>query len=297
MSTLKHQFVPVPTPVLQPLRPRPHDGPITLHRTLPNVGRRVIGPWCFLDHYRSEVASMSVPPHPHCGLATVSWLLEGRVTHADSAGGHGTFGPGSVAVMNAGRGIAHAEMIAEGYSGPMHGVQLWLAFPEATRHSEPGFGLYADLPEQQLGSVVVVDVIGGGSPVPTLSPTVLREIRMPAFSKLDLPLNPGHEHGLLVLDGDVRIEKQPWPTGPLAYLGSNRSEVALMATSTARLLLVGGEPLMEEILIWWNFVARTWPEMREAKQQWDAHERFGEVPGFPPDARLPCPPVPKVSGI
>ncbi|MGN5732409.1 pirin family protein [Arthrobacter psychrochitiniphilus] len=298
---------------VQILAPRlvPLGGPraMTVRRTLPQRGRSLIGAWCFVDHYGPHHIKnnppMAVPPHPHTGLATLSWLFSGEILHADSAGNHTLIRPGELNLMTAGRGISHSE-----YSTPtthtLHGVQLWAALPDAARFTWPKFEHYRPVPRQLPGVVISVflgSALGEHSPVETFTPMVGAEIRLDAGAALTLDLAPGFEHGFLVDTGSPSIAGTTVAKDELAYLGLGHDTVHLVAgNAPVRLLFIGGEPLNESILMWWNFVGRTHEEIVAFRAAWQAV--IGQEPGgaqftftLPTgqrDAPLPAPALPTV---
>lgn len=263
-------------------------GHLQVLRALPVKGRRLIGPWCFMDRFGplsfTEGAPMDVAPHPHIGLQTVSWLLDGEIAHLDSLGSDAVLRPGGVNVMTSGRAIAHAEQTPRDHTGRLNGVQLWTALPAADRHGAPAFQHVAEVPRlERPGGLVQIfsgDLAGLASPATHFSPIVGADLQVHRGSRLTLPLTSAHEHGLLVLSGDCELEGQPLAPRTLYYLGRQRAEMTLASRDGARLLLVGGEPFPETILMWWNFVARTPDEIREAREDWQAQRRFDEVRGY-----------------
>nr|WP_055502575.1 pirin family protein [Nonomuraea pusilla] len=264
----------------------PLGGPraMKVSRTLPNVHRRMIGAWCFVDAYGPEVAAMRVPPHPHTGLQTVSWLVEGEVLHRDSLGSLQRVRPGQLNLMTAGRGISHSE---ESREEVLHGVQLWVALPGDRRHVEPGFEHHADLPvvsRPGFTATVVMGAFGGAlSPATTHSPLVAAQLAVDGPA--EIPLDPAYEHGLLLLDGEV----EPLTAGPLLYLPPGRD--ALRLSGRGRVLLIGGEPFGEKIVMWWNFVGRSHDEIAAFRKEWMEGEGFGVVEGFD-GTPLPAPALP-----
>ncbi|MGE3289386.1 MAG: pirin family protein [Pseudonocardia sp.] len=293
-----------------PVRER-HDGvavalggprAMQVRRTLPNRVRRMVGAWCFLDHYGPEdvttSAGMRVPPHPHTGLQTVSWLVAGEVLHRDSLGNLQTIEPGAVNLMTAGRGISHSEESPEQRSPTLHGVQLWVALPGEHRDVAPGFEHRADLPVLADGGATVTVFLGelgdARSPATAYSPMVGAEVVLDAGADARLPMRPEWEYAVLVLDGaDVVVDGEPLERGPLLYLGTGRSELAL-AGGPGRVLLLGGEPFAERIVMWWNFVGSDHEAVVAAREQWNAGDpRFGEVHGYAGE-RLRAPTLPSV---
>jgi quercetin 2,3-dioxygenase len=269
-------------------------------RTLPNRERRMVGAWCFVDYYGpddiSRSAGMRVPPHPHIGLQTVSWLLAGEVLHRDSLGSLQLITPGQLNLMTAGHGIAHSEESPAEHTPVLHGVQLWTALPGQDRDVEPHFDHHPDLPRLTDTSVAVTVIMGelGGvtSPARTYSPLVGADVAVrPGFDTL-LPLQPDWEYAALGMSGTVVVEGVPLSPGPLLYLGTDRADLRLRADQPGRVLLIGGEPFEEHIVMWWNFVGRDHDEIVEARDGWmSGHPRFGTVRGYAGDP-LPAPPMP-----
>jgi len=273
-------------------------GPLAVLRALPVKGKRLIGPWCFLDRFGPLAFSagrpMDVAPHPHIGLQTVTWLLDGEVVHDDSLEQEALLRPGGVNVMTAGAAIAHAERTPDRNSGRLDGVQLWAALPDSERHRAPSFQHVAEVPALELpGGVARVfsgALAGAVSPAAHFSAIVGADVEVHAGAGMALPLEPRHEHAALLLAGECALEGQPLAAGTLYSLGARRCAVDLRSRAGARVLLVGGAPLGETILMWWNFVARTPDEIRAAREDWEARRRFGDVPGYP-GPRLAAPPL------
>ncbi len=259
----------------------------TIRRAVPNRQRRMIGAWCFLDHagpadYGSG-KGLHVGPHPHIGLQTFTWIMEGEVLHRDSLGYEQIIRPGQVNLMTAGCGIAHAEDSVTEDAGRLHAAQLWIALPEAERHRPPKFQHYPDLPVLETGGFRVTVLAGtaNGQTAPTeaFSPLLGLDITGLRAAQTTVPLNPGFEHAALVLGGKVEMEGEHLAPGTLLYLGCARDQITVQCNDAARLLIIGGEPFKEEILLWWNFVARTQEEMVKATEDWNAGRYFGEVKG------------------
>jgi redox-sensitive bicupin YhaK (pirin superfamily) len=277
-------------------------GHLKILRALPIRDKRLVGPWCFLDRYGpytfTEGKPMDVAPHPHIGLQTVSWLLGGEIIHNDSLGCEGLIRPGGVNVMTAGKGIAHAEQTPPSNSGVLNGVQLWVALPETHRKIDASFQRIDQVPSVELrGGVAQVfagTIEGATSPAQHYSDIVGADLAIHSGAKLILPLNSAYEHALLLLGGDARLEDQQLDERNFYYLGTNRSEICLSSQSGARLLLVGGLPFSESILMWWNFVARTSEEIIEARTAWEEGDVFGEVAAYK-GTRLSAPPLIKLA--
>ena len=265
-----------------------HLGPLTVTRALPIRDRRLVGPWCFLDRFGpltfQAERPMDVAPHPHIGLQTVTWLLGGEVLHDDSLGSEAVVRPGGVNVMTAGGGIAHAERTPERNSGHLDGVQLWVALPAADRAVAAGFEALEQVPRlEQPGGLIQVfagSLAGGRAPTRHYSDLGGAELSIHPGSELWLELRPEWEHALLVLTGDVAIEGRLLEARRLHYLGTRRRELAVTSRSGGRVLLIGGPPFPETILMWWNFVARTPAEIGAARADWEAGRRFGPVAAY-----------------
>jgi quercetin 2,3-dioxygenase len=260
-------------------------GAFRVRRALPHRPRRTVGAWCFVDHMGpAEVTrehGIDIGPHPHIGLQTVTWLLAGEVLHRDSLGSEQVIRPGQLNLMTAGHGVSHAEEATGRYDGPLHGVQLWVAQPAATRDGAPAFEHHAELPRIELGpstaTVLVGEVAGTASPARRDTEHVGLDLELRPGST-DVPLDHSFEHALVVFDGAVTVDGTAVVPGRLAYLGAGRDQIALGATEAGRALLIGGAPFEERILMWWNFVARTREEVSAARDDWMAgHVRFGVV--------------------
>lgn len=272
----------------------------TVRRFLPARTRRLIGPWCFVDHFGPDDVTagrgMWVPPHPHTGLQTVTWLLSGEVLHRDSLGSSQVVRPGQLNLMTAGRGIAHAEESVAGNDEALHGLQLWIALPPDARDGAPRFDHYADLPELVVdGSRVVVvlgEVAGLRSPATTFSPLVGAHIEL-GESPVVLPTDPGFEYGVLVVDGSVSVGGVLTHAGSLRYLPPGHQELRLAADGDATLFLVGGPPFETPLVMWWNFVGPDHESVAAARDDWAAGRRFGNVVGFD-GAAMPAPTMPSV---
>lgn len=274
------------------LEPRevPLGGPraMLVRRTLPHRDRRTVGAWCFVDSYGPHEVGvgpgMQVPPHPHTGLQTVSWLLDGDVLHRDSLGSVQLIRPGQLNLMTAGRGISHSEESPAERSPRLHGVQLWVALPDPYRHVDPWFTHHAELPVSTDAGVTVTVIMGAyeglASPARTYSPIVGAEIRMRAGSRSRLRLEPEFEHAVLALSAGLTVDGDEVPHGSMTVLGPGRRGVDVGADRAGCGLLLGGEPLAEELLMWWNFVGRTHEEIVEARSDWEEGRRFGTVRGY-----------------
>jgi redox-sensitive bicupin YhaK (pirin superfamily) len=293
---------------------------MTVRRTLPQRSVSLVGPWCFLDHYGpddvGDSGGMKVPRHPHTGLATVSWLFTGEVDHLDSAGNAARVRPGELNVMLAGRGITHSEFSTPGTT-VLHGVQLWFALPEETRHTPPGFAHHVPSPVRVGDAVLRVflgSLAGSTSPVETrTAPMLGAEVLLPAGGELVLDgstgFDPAFEHALLVDLGEVTLAEEAGavvvPKDHLAHLPTGRDRLVVRAgDEDTRLVLLGGVPFGEQIVMWWNFVGRSHEEVvayraryqaelgfEEAEQPLDGEDWFGPFPDGTPDP-LPAPALP-----
>ncbi|HBB93861.1 MAG TPA: hypothetical protein DC054_00585 [Blastocatellia bacterium] len=260
-------------------------GTLRILRALPIRQKRLVGAWCFLDRFGplsfSDAKPMDVAPHPHIGLQTVSWLLQGEVVHNDSLGSEALVRPGGVNVMTSGGGIAHAEETPRKNSGLLQGVQLWIALPDADRNGQASFQHIDEVPIiEQAGSMVSLfagSLLGWSSPAKHFSPVLGADIELHAFANLELPLDPSFEHAALLMTGDAGIDGRSIDAMNLWYLGTNRSSIEFKSRGGGRVLLLGGPPFPEKILMWWNFVARTAEEIALARSDWQSHQRFGEV--------------------
>lgn len=289
----------------------PRDVPLgglramNVRRTLPQRQRTLIGAWCFLDHYGpDDLASsepMVVPPHPHTGLATVSWLFSGEIEHRDSAGNHAMVRPGELNLMTAGRGISHSEYSTE-RTRILHGTQLWFALPDSHRHVQPRFDHYAPGAVEGPGwhvRVFLGSLLGEVSPVPTYTPLLGAEIVMEPGVTFDLDVDPAFEHGLLVDTGEVTLDGKTLARNELGYAAPGAAGLRISAEEGSRLLLLGGEPFGEQIVMWWNFIGRDHDEVVAYREQWESllgtgsNERFGLPEGDPLDA-LHAPMLPNV---
>jgi quercetin 2,3-dioxygenase len=273
-----------------------------VRRLLPTLGRRMVGAWAFVDHYGPDdvtaTSGMQVAPHPHTGLQTVSWLLEGEVHHRDSVGSDVVFGPGELALMTAGHGIAHSEQSPVVHPRFLHGAQLWVALPDAHREVAPHFEHHATLPgftSDGLTTTVLMGSVGGvTSPGTAYSPLMGADLKLAAGADVELPLEPDFEYAVLAAGGSATIEGAPVPHGTMLYLGTGRRTLRLCADEAADLLLLGGEPFEEHLVMWWNFVGRSGEEIAEYADRWNAEdERFGVVVGYDGD-RLPAPSLPAI---
>ena len=300
----------------------PLGGPraMTVRRTLPARERSFVGAWCFVDHYGpddvAESGGMDVAPHPHCGLATVSWLFSGEVEHRDSLGTVAVVRPGEVNLMTAGRGISHSEVSTAGTS-VIHGAQLWLVLPEAVADVDPRFEhhepeVLAVAPGVR-AQVFVGSMWGSTSPVRVESPLVGAEVVLEAGSAVHVPVAEGFEVSVLVDTGSVTLEGRDLARAELGVVPAWRQPGPVLLVAGphgARVLVLGGEPFGEDVVMWWNFIGRSHEEVAQAREQWEAETggeaedagtggggagRFGRVEGYAgPVSRIPAPALPGV---
>ncbi|WP_392839503.1 pirin family protein [Streptomyces sp. LN500] len=273
-----------------------------VRRLLPNLGRRMVGAWAFVDHYGpddiADEPGMQVPPHPHMGLQTVSWLHEGEVLHRDSLGSLQTVRPRELGLMTSGRAISHSEESPKSHARFLHGAQLWVALPDAHRQVEPHFQHHTELPTVTApgltATVILGELDGATSPGTAYTPIVGADVALAGGAEARLPLDPDFEYAVLSMSGEAEVDGVPLQPGSMLYLGCGRSELPLRATSDAGLMLLGGEPFEEEIIMWWNFIGRSHEEIEEARRGWMESSRFGEVKGYDGD-RLAAPALPPVA--
>ena len=267
-------------------------GGMGILRVLPTKGRRLIGPWCFVDLMSPEdVANpdpMEVGPHPHIGLSTVTWLFEGEALHTDSLGSEQVIRPGELNLMTAGHGIAHAELeVRPGSRGSVgayvKGAQMWLAQPEETRHGPSSFNHHKDLPmaEIQGGEAHVLAGSFGGATSPVVSdwPVVGAEVRFRG-SRIATEVNGAFEHGIVPIDRRVRVDGVIVEPGSIAIIPTGFGRLELESEGTSdRVIVLGGAPFPDRVQMWWNFVARTKDELTRAWHDWQDgnDDRFAPV--------------------
>jgi redox-sensitive bicupin YhaK (pirin superfamily) len=259
----------------------------------------MVGAWCFLDHYGPDEigdgAGMLVPPHPHIGLQTVSWLLEGDIRHRDSLGSDVTLRPGDLGLMTSGSGIAHSEQSPVPHLRFLHGTQLWVALPDSARAGAPQWEHHPAVPAFDWDGSAVRIVLGefGGhiAPATVHTPLVGIDLTMPAGEATRIPLEPDFEYAALAVSGVPVVDDVPVPIGSLLYLGAGRRDLALSAPRDSRLMVLGGTPFEERIVMWWNLLGRSHEEIQQFRDQWEAGERFTKVAGWG-DERTAAPPLP-----
>lgn len=294
------------------LEPRlvPLGGPraMAVRRTLPQRARSTIGAWCFLDHYGPDDVSltggMEVPPHPHTALQTASWLFEGEIEHRDSVGTHAIVRPGELNLMTAGHGISHSE-VSTAETTVLHGVQLWVALPGADRGVAPFFERSDAIRIEHEGALIRVfagELHGAHAPTATFSPLLGAQIDLEPGAHLELEMDEQFEHGVLVDSGSITLCGSPVARYELGYLAPGRSRIGVTAgPEGARVVLLGGTPYGEQLVMWWNFIGGDHDAVATARADWQADVidggdpggRFGHVADYP-GAALPAPVLPNV---
>jgi redox-sensitive bicupin YhaK (pirin superfamily) len=237
----------------------------------------------------TENSGLDVGPHPHIGLQTVTWLIDGQVLHRDSLGSEQVIAPGQLNLMTSGGAVSHAEEGTGHYRGTLEGIQLWVALPEVTRHGAAAFEHHAVLPQGELGAGVATVLVGdfGDLGSPARHDTPLVGVDLDLRGPVTVPLRPDWEYAVVVLAGAVGVHGEPLPPGRLGYLGRGRDQLHLDVREPTRALLLGGEPFEEPIVMWWNFVARDRAEIDAAYESWSRQDdRFGRV-----QSRLPLIPT------
>lgn len=289
-----------PTFELTPARMASLGPGTTVRRLLPTLGRRMVGAWCFLDHYGPDEigtgAGMQVPPHPHTGLQTVSWLLEGDIRHRDSLGSDVVLHPGDLGLMTSGNGIAHSEQSPLVRPRLLHGTQLWVALPDSARATAPSWEHHAAIPTFGWDGlelrVVLGEFAGHQAAGTTHTPLVGVDVTIPAGAATSLPLERDFEYAVIAVDGAPQIDGAQLPIGSLVYLGAGRTTLAVGSAGRSRIMLLGGLPFEERVVMWWNLLARSHEEIEVYRTQWEHHEHFGLVPGWAADDRTDAPPLP-----
>ena len=284
-------------------RIRELGGGFSVRRALPDAKRRNVGPFVFFDQMgptRLEPGNgLDVRPHPHIGLATVTYLFEGEIDHRDSLGTMQPIRPGEVNWMTAGRGIVHSERSPQRLraSGPaLFGIQTWIALPIAHEEDEPSFSHHEDLPQVEEDGIVVTlilgDLFGIASAVPTLSPAFYADVSIAATRHFAMPAKH-EERGVYVIDGVIELDSQRIAAGELVVLEPG-TEARIVAATAARVMVFGGAPLDAPRFVWWNFVSSRRDRIVQAAQDWQAG-RFAAVPGETGFIPLPEGGVPPVS--
>lgn len=270
-----------------------------VRRLLPRRTRRTVGPWCFLDHFGpSDPGLVGIGPHPHMGLQTVTWLLDGELLHKDTIGSEQPIRPGQLNLMSAGNGIAHSEEVMPGRSLRGHGTQLWVAQPDATRHGAPAFEHHGELPAVDIAGADAQVLVGSfaGVTSPARSDSSQVGVQLQLHGAATLGLDPTFEYAIAPLDRDITVDGRPLALDRLAYVAPGRSEIALNVSGAPaptpaggpvapqrfakgpRVLVLGGTPWDVRVSMWWNFVGRDHDELTQGYLDWSRDaERFGTV--------------------
>jgi len=264
-----------------------------VRRLLPSAAARTVGPFVFFDHmgpveFDAGTTEGDVRPHPHIGLATVTYLFSGAMMHRDSLGVVQRITPGAVNWMASGRGIVHSERVPDDIREqkvPVHGLQMWVALPAADEDGDAVFAHYAadDMPTAEVDGarlhVLIGTAFGVTSPVRAASPTLYVAATAPAGSSVTVPAEVS-ERAVYVVKGALTIDGEAIEAGTLAILAPGVS-VAVTVTSDAVFMVLGGEPLPEPRFVWWNFVSTSKGKIEAAKLAWTARDKsvFGDIPG------------------
>lgn len=273
---------------------------LRVRRTLPSLRRSFVGAWCFADHYGPEQGvCMDVPPHPHTGLQTVSWLFEGEIEHRDSGGVHAMVRPGEVNLMTSGYGIAHSE-VSTPARDLLHGVQLWVVLPQESQDLVREFQHHVPAQYDQDGvqaKILIGELAGVRSPVHTETPLLGAEVVLAPGATWELAVDPCHEHGVLVDTGHVDFDGVRLNRSVLGVRDAGLDHVRLTnpTDEPARIMLLGGEPFDEGIVMWWNFIGRSHEDIVRLRDEWNQapEDRFGRVEGYRgATSRLTAPPLP-----
>lgn len=277
------------------------DG-LNVRRALPSVRRRMVGPFIFFDHFGPATfrngRGMDVRPHPHIGIATLTYLFEGEILHRDSLGSVQPIRPGEVNWMTAGGGIVHSERTPterriDGES--LYGIQCWLALPRAREETSPTFVHHAEseMPvvegEGLYARVLAGEIFGARSPLAAFTETIYAEVRAEVNTTFDLPVKPA-ERALYTVEGEILVGDRRCGAGELVVLRSG-TDVTVQATKRSRLMLFGGEPMDGPRHLWWNLVSSRPELIAAAKSDWKAG-RFPRVPGETEFIPLPDDPGP-----
>ncbi|HEY1310723.1 MAG TPA: pirin family protein [Pseudolabrys sp.] len=281
------------------------DG-FSVRRALPSARSRMVGPFIFFDHFGpTEFRAgngLDVRPHPHIGLATVTYLFDGEIMHRDSLGTAAAIRPGEVNWMTAGRGIVHSERTGPELrttGSPIHGLQMWVALPQTKEEMAPGFAHHkidefpAVRDDGTFVRVVVGSLYGAQSPVPTLHETIFANGLLRAGASL--PIDADHEErALYIVDGTVDIAGDKFEAGRLLVFKPG-DRVTIKAVTDAHFVIVGGAPMDGPRHIWWNFVSSRKERIEQAKAEWTAGH-FGKVPGDEIEF-IPLPEKPGVNSV
>ncbi|CAM9261184.1 pirin family protein [Acinetobacter bereziniae] len=259
-----------------------------IKRALPSRQKRMIGAWCFLDHAGPvtfpQGDGLDVGPHPHIGLQTFTWMIEGTMMHTDSIGSKQLIRPKQVNLMTAGYGISHTE-VAPDTETRMHAAQLWIALPDDKINMAPQFDHYPVLPVVEKDNIEFTVLVGEFmdtvSPVQVHTELLGIDFFAKEQTKTRIPLNPKFEYGFMALEGDAIVNGHDLNSDNMVVLEPGISQIEVELPKGSRLLLIGGEPFESPILLWWNLVGRTQEELKTATEQWiNQDARFGTIPDY-----------------
>ena len=250
---------------------------LTVHRTLPHRDLPTVGAWCFVDHFGPTREPMTVLPHPHTGLQTVTWPLAGDIRHRDNLGSDVVLKPGELNLMTSGDGVSHSEF-SVGDDAMMHGLQLWVALPDASRAGPAAFEHLPDLPRTGGNGwraiVLVGQLADAESPATTYSPLVGAELTLGAAATATVPLAAGvRARGPGGRRARARRRLRPHPPADALPRARARSSVDLVAARDATVLLIGGEPFTESLVMWWNFIGRSHDDIAQGPRRLGAGHR------------------------
>lgn len=287
---------------------------LTVYRAIPQQQLRMVGPWCFVDHFgpvaTKNYRQFDVAPHPHIGLQTITWLFSGELKHLDSLGYEQPLRRGQLNLMTAGNGISHAEVAEQNLQQPLHGLQLWCALPQQHEQVAPSFEHYRELPHFAVDDVMAELILGKyesyRSPGTTFHPCIAMLLTTPKNAQATIKLNKELEYALYVVSGSLYLTH---PTNAkfnqghgaheheLISLGANRSELTLAFGADTRVLLLGGEAFPQPVTMWWNYVSHNAERIRQADTDWQqGHARFGKVAHYQGE-RLLGPAIPSGLGV
>lgn len=271
-----------------PLRSAEIGQGTVIKRALPSRHKRLIGAWCFLDHAGPvsfpQGDGLDVGPHPHIGLQTFTWMIEGTMMHTDSLGTQQLIRPKQVNLMTAGHGISHTEVAPETETH-MHAAQLWIALPDHKLNMSPRFDHYPELPiveqDQIECTVLVGEFLQTKSPVAVHTDLLGVDLKAKQSTRSRIKLNPKFEYGFMALEGQAVINGHELTEDNMLVVEVGLDEIEIQLHGGSRILLLGGEPFESPILLWWNFVGRTQEELSHAREQWvNQDERFGSIPDY-----------------
>lgn len=278
------------------IEPREKDlGEFSVRRVLPAARRRMVGPFVFFDHMGPAEfppgRGIDVRPHPHIGIATITYLFDGEILHRDSLGVVQPIHPGAINLMTAGHGIVHSERPGDDLerTSRLHGIQSWIALPTEQQEIEPAFDHYAaaELPTWEEGGVrfrlIMGELAGHLSPVKTFSRTLYADLALGAGASARIPLGE-QEHAIYVAGGELTVAGERVPAGVMVVL-ADATDVAIIASTEARALLIGGDQLGARHM-YWNFVSDSRQRIEQAKTDW-REGNFPRVPGD--DEFIPLP--------